>query len=742
MSPFVVHLEERMPKLGIHFFAMLLMLYRAEVRADEPVVDTSRNVQGSVAERQWPHIRGADWTGIAHGEHLVDQWPTEGPPVLWTRELGQGYSSFVVWGNHAATQYQTLSGQYVLCLNADTGETVWQYRYDWPYDPAGVYPGPRATPTYANGKIYFASPAGLIGCLDAADGRLLWSVSLPEFFGGEMPGFGYSCSPTIADGLVYLPVGIQGAAMVALDADSGRAIWHVGDEAASYAPAYPITFQGRKLLLGYLENDLVCHDRRTGIVLWRHKLSEGYDEHSSWPLYQEPYLWISSPFRSGCELLELTSNADAPVRSLGKRSNMSNDIFSSVLIDQAVFGFDVHDAQAKTHRSTRGIFRCVDFLSGKEYWSVGDGRPLRSVAGGVPTTLSSEDGIAIGHATVISADGKLVLFNDLGELILARASTEGYHELGRTSILSGEICWTQPALCNGRLLVRNHSRAAGVYLGNLSDLAPELRQQTIAVSDIPQRAYFDWASVILRVEPEYAFDLPSGQWLQQWFRICLYIMSGCLLVPGFWSLVEFTRSRKPAMAQRVDFKGADPLLTGTETKDAAIPARTDVTKGAAPSQATVVEQPANQLPKVTKRQTIYWVSVMVAGSLGTTVLSSWLNDFVFTWPVVLFAAYQMFIDRIAFSRRQLSRDARIQSGLAVVFFVLVCLTYFLVCRRLSLVFEWVFLIGFAAAVPCSLAARFLFARRRWYGVWRLAMTVVGFAAFYWSSAAFLYWRVR
>lgn len=700
----------------IRFCMVCLALISTRGRADEPRGIETSGVSSELSLPQWPHIRGRDWTGIAHGEQLVDQWPPEGPPVLWTRELGQGYSSFVVWGNRAATQYQTLSGQYVLCLNADTGETIWQYRYDWPYDPAGVYPGPRATPTFADGRIYFASPAGLIGCLAADDGELLWSVNLSEQFGGEMPGFGYSCSPTIADGMVFLPVGIPGAAVVALDADSGRAIWHVGVEAASYTPAFPITFQGRKLLLGYLENYLVCHDRMSGTVLWRHKLSDGYDEHSSWPLYREPHLWISGPFRSGCELLELTSDEASPILSLGKRPNMSNDIFSSVLIDQAVFGFDVHDAQAKTHRSTRGIFRCVDFLSGEEYWSVGDGRPLRGVADGIPTTVSSEEWIAIGHATVIAADGKLVLFNDLGELILARASAEDYQELGRTSILSGEICWTQPALCNGRLLVRNHSRAACVYLGKLSDLAPELRQQTIAVSDIPQRAYFDWASVILGVEPEYAFDLPSSRWLQSWFRWCLSILGACLVIPLSRSLVLYLRGGRSVA-------GAN---------------------GVAVEQVTDTSNASGMVPQSMKaaNRTVYWLSVMVIGSLGTTILSNHQQDFVFTWPVAIFAAYQMFIDRISLFRHQLNRQVRFESGLAAVFFVATCLLYFVVCRRLSLVFEWVFLTGFVAAIPCSLAGRFLFVRRRWYGVWRMTATVVGFAAFYWSAAAFLYWRVR
>ena len=472
----------------------------------------------------WPGIRGPHWNGISDEAGLSDSWPAEGPPVLWTRELGQGYSAFVAWSNRIATQYQSLAGQYVICLDADTGHTLWEHRYDWPYDPAGVYPGSRATPMYKDGLLYFASPAGLVGCLDAETGSLKWSVELAKQFQCEITGFGYACSPTVIDGLVLLPVGGSNASMVALDATTGAVRWQSGSSPGSYAPAFPISFHGRRLVLGYLENSLVCHDRSTGKLLWPHDLSQGYDEHSSWPIYQEPFLWISTPFQAGAELLELTDEPEDRVHSRGKQPLMSNDIFSSVSLDGAIYGFDVRDPQAKTHRSTRGVFRCLDFQTGQEHWSVGNDRPRRN------SDVTQGDEPWIGHATVIAADGKLILFNDLGELILAKATKERFEQLGRVSVLGGEICWTQPALSNGRLFVRNQSRAACVFLRDPSELKPALRRKTLTLADIPQQAYFDWASVILGVEPEYAFDLPSRQWLTRWFQISLVgIMGGWLL---------------------------------------------------------------------------------------------------------------------------------------------------------------------------------------------------------------------
>lgn len=104
--------------------------------------------------------------------------------------------------------------------------------------------------------------------------------------------------------------------MIALDAADGTIVWQAGNDSASYTPAYPITLNERPCVLGYLQNALVCHDRSSGELIWRHVLSSGYDEHSAWPIYAAPYLWLSSPFKAGSELLQLTSDQDRPVRTI------------------------------------------------------------------------------------------------------------------------------------------------------------------------------------------------------------------------------------------------------------------------------------------------------------------------------------------------------------------------------------------------------------------------------------------
>ncbi|MFN0052104.1 MAG: PQQ-binding-like beta-propeller repeat protein [Planctomycetales bacterium] len=621
----------------------------------------------------WPFLRGPAFDGHADDTPLAEAWPESGPPVLWSRRLGQGYSGIVAAGRRVWTQYQSLSGQFVVCLDADTGETLWEHRYDWPYEAAGVYPGPRATPTLANGRVFFASPRGLIGCLSDS-GKLRWTVELLQTLHGRGAGFGYACSPVVVENKVLLPVGGENAAMVALDADTGRILWQSGNDEASYTPALPIVVDGQRQVIGYLQNVLASFDLETGRLLWRVELSQGYDEHSAWPIFVEPHLWISAPFRAGSQMLRLSGAPDAPAEPLWRSSVMSNDVCSSVYHAGNLYGFDLKDQQAKTHRPSRGHFRCLEFTTGRELWSTD----------------------RTGQSTLLLADDKLLLFSDTGELILARASPERYDELARTTVFGGETCWTPPALHRGRGYVRSHSQIACLYLGRPEDLDESRRVHARTVADIPRTAaQFPWEA-LLGVEPDYAFDVPSPQWLWNWF------VTGLLLLAGSAAVVAILGVK----ARRHGASRTEP-----------------------------------------RAWRAFWCIAFVLGGVAITPLSLWRGEFVFTWPVCLFVAFQATVQQVSWraagtpgGTQEATGWARWKSRLVALGFLGVCLVYYLLCRRLCLVFEWAFLFGFGAAIPFVLAQRFLPHRARWRRGAEFLLTAAAFAAYYWSCVAFLYWR--
>jgi hypothetical protein len=642
----------------------------------------------------WPNWRGPNYDAISAERDLAERWPDEGPPVLWTRESGRGYSAFTAAGNRVYTQTQTLTAQNVVCLDADTGRPVWEHRYDWPYEAAGMYPGPRATPTWRDGRVYFAGPSGLVGCLNADDGQLLWQVDVNERFAGQGTDFGYACSPVIEDGKVVLPVGGKGASVVALDTRDGSTVWTAGSEPASYCPVLPVTFRGNRCVVAFLQNVLQVFDLKTGRLLGGTVCSTGYDEHAAAPLYGEPYLLVARPFQSGADCYRLAvkpagreasgndGDKDAAEPSFSMdlawhTRSLSNDTASSVLVEGYVYGFDLRDVQAKSHRPSRGEFKCLEFATRNVLWETDQ----------------------VGHATIVVADGKLILFNDRGELILARATPNRYEELARTAIFKGEICWTAPALHGGRLYLRSPTRAACVYLGQPERLDASRRRLARPASETVPSGGIDLAALV-GGERQYAFDPADAKELRSWFAFSLlgvFVPAAALAV----------------VARRI----AGTRLFRTTQADS---------------------------PRV--GWSMFWGAAFVLGAVATPVFNRVTGSFIFTWPVCLLVAQQVALNTVVRSARP-SEDGEPRVGdtwwsaAAVLALFGTCLAYFLICRRLSLPTEWMFLMGFLPSWPLTVPAAYRF-RRGVRSCEGLLWTLAGFTAFFWSVGAILIWRIR
>ena len=615
------------------------------------------SAQGAALD--WPHLRGPTYNAVSGETGIAERWPEGGPRVLWRVELGQGYSGIVAVGGRLYTQMQSVSGQYVVCLDAATGRRVWRRRYGYAWEPEGHWPGPYATPTVRGGRVYFAGCYGLVGCLRASDGRVLWSLNVTERFEGEGTEYGYACTPLVEGGKVFVPVGGAGASVVALSADDGSVAWRSGDEPASYSPAYPITVGGQRQIVTFLQNVVVGLDPATGSQLWEHRWSSGYDEHAAWPVYHEPYLLTAAAFRNGATVLRL--ERDKPAAVAWKSEALSNDIFSSLILDGHIYGFDLHDFQPRHTRAARGRLKCIELATGKARW-VSD---------------------RTGHANVLAADGKLILFNDTGELILARATPERYEELARARVFEGDVCWTAPTLCRGRLYVRNHKEAVCLWLGDPA------RAPAAAASAAP-RALGMWGryEALCTDSSLYAPTLGDAA---RWYAWCVV----GVLVPS--ALAAFLLGA--AARRRAGWAWATRALA-------------------------------------------FGVCAFLIGAGGTIGFSLWAGRFVFTWPVSLFVGYQAVVWGAAAARRGGGRWARWLVRGSVVGFLALCAGYVALCggeHLPNIPVGYGFLVGVLPAFPvAALAARRLAARAGALsaGWW----VFLSFSLYYWASAVFTVWR--
>ena len=633
-------------------------------------------------------MRGPTCDGVFSETGLAASWPAQGPPLLWTRELGQGYSGFIVAEGKVFTQRQAAGGQYLVCLAPDTGQTIWEYHYDWTWQSRGAYPGPYATPTWYRGKIFYSSPTGLVGCVDAGTGAPLWSVNVRKRFAGPDHDFGYAATPLVEDDKVIVPVG-KSPSVVALHVADGRTVWTAPPEPeqgdlGSYCSALPITFRGRRCVVGLLQNTFVIVDLTTGKLLHRQSLSTGYDEHSAWPIYREPHLLLTSPFRVPAQMLELRPGRDDGLTAvpLWTSQDLCNDIVSSVLAWDGkgdakgglVFGFDLKQQQASPHRPSRGSFKCLDWGTGKVRWATDK----------------------VGQASVLVGDGKLILFNDSGELILARADATEYHELGRVQLFEDAICWTPPTLWQGRLFLRGGTQAVCVYVGD-----PERLSSLNITTEVahPRRTWRIDPTWLFSREREFPNDALSWQELTDWFAACLlFAFGGAALVSQLMKFrFALRRNRYFIIAPAISSRGPTDMR-------------------------------------------VFWTVVFILGVLGQNLLSAMLDRCLFIWPASLYAACHGTMRMCLWAGQDpANKRRRWLARLSMLCLVLVVYGYLELCKIAGMYIAWSFPFGFLPAFPLMMmAARGELLHKP---LWRSAVwTLLAFVVYFWTVEALLLWK--
>jgi outer membrane protein assembly factor BamB len=200
----------------------------------------------SVFADDWPHWNGPKNDGRWHETDIIDEFPQQGPSVIWRKSIGSGYAGPSVVGDRLFVMDRTIpvepvdekkdgtkvenniraageipGGERIRCLDAKTGEEVWSHTYDCPYKIA--YPtGPRCTPTVDGDQVYCLGAMGKLVCLTTRDGKILWEKELTKVYDTKPPIWGYASHPIVDGGNVIVPVGGKGSGVVALNKDHGR----------------------------------------------------------------------------------------------------------------------------------------------------------------------------------------------------------------------------------------------------------------------------------------------------------------------------------------------------------------------------------------------------------------------------------------------------------------------------------------------------------------------------------------
>jgi outer membrane protein assembly factor BamB len=109
---------------------------------------------------------------------ILSIWPAQGLPRLWKQPIGGGYASFVAAGGRAFTIEQRRGQEVVAAYDIETGRELWTHTWDADFRESMGGDGPRATPTWHEGRLYALGAVGELRCLDARSGKLVWNRNI------------------------------------------------------------------------------------------------------------------------------------------------------------------------------------------------------------------------------------------------------------------------------------------------------------------------------------------------------------------------------------------------------------------------------------------------------------------------------------------------------------------------------------------------------------------------------------
>ncbi len=437
----------------------------------------------------WPSFLGPRGDGTSSLAEFELPWPETGPDIVWQAEMGEGYGSPAVARGRLVLFDRVGDKARLRCLNAETGESLWEVSDPTSYrDTFGYDGGPRCCPVIAGNRVLTLNADGLLTCRCLADGKRHWQIDTTSRYHVVQNFFGVGAAPLVVEvpnnnalkhqpapkrQLVVVPVGgseagtappaperldlVKGvdSGVVAFDLSDGREVWRTSAELASYSSPVLAMFGGRPRLLAWLREHLLAIDpatgRETGSFRWR--ADELFSVNAATPVVIGDQVLLSETYGPGAVLLRVTAAGQGdrftPIWTSPKRAR-SDATLRAHWATPIVYEGHVYGCSGRNAGDARLV--CANLATGEVRWS--------------------EPGLA--RSSLVRAGDKLLVFGEFGDLVVVQATPIAYTTLAKTTFtdpatgdpLLGVPCWAAPVIARGYAYLRGADRVVCI------DLAP------------------------------------------------------------------------------------------------------------------------------------------------------------------------------------------------------------------------------------------------------------------------------
>ncbi len=402
----------------------------------------------------WTFCRGPEFNGVSRETGLADDWDPkggDGSNVAWKRDDLGGRSTPVVMHGKLYTLVRAepgtpREGEKVVCIDAETGETIWENRFnvylsDVPDTRVG-WSSVVADPE--TGRVYALGVCGLFMCLDAETGKTIWNIPLHERFGLLSTYGGRTNFPVICEDLVIISGVIIGwgdrarpeHCFIGFDKLTGDVVWFEGTtplpEDTTYSIPSLTVLNGQKaLVFGAGDGNVWAIQPRTGQPIWEFPFSR---------------------------------------RGLNAPVVVANGVVYTGNREENIVGTSMGALVAIDGGSGKEIWRIDEMMAGRaapipigdQLWVIDDGAKLHILDVNTGEAVSRKIPLStVMQAAPLYADGKLYALAENGKwFILQPDPRRGAKIVSRGQLPSGEAVYASPICSHGRIYIQS---TGGLY---------------------------------------------------------------------------------------------------------------------------------------------------------------------------------------------------------------------------------------------------------------------------------------
>lgn len=377
--------------------------------------------------QDWPQWRGENRDGKTSGFKAPEQWPKE-LTQKWKVAVGMGCATPALVGDKLYVFTRQGDEEVILSLNAVDGNELWKDKYaaQEVIGPPGSFPGPRSSPAVAEGKVVTLGVGGVLSCLDAATGKVVWRE---DPFSKVVPKFFTSMSPIIVDGMAIAHLGGEGnGAMIAYELTSSNEKWRWSEEGPGYASPVLLTVESTKQIVALTENSIVGISTTDGKLLWKLPfLQLRMSCNSVTPIVDGQTVIYTGVNRSTTAVKIKKEGDGFATEELWKNKDVDAQYNTPVLKDGLLFGLSKNN----------NLF-CINAQTGQTNW--------------IDPTARGQG----GFAAIVDAGSCLMALPNGSELFVFKPDKEKYEELARIKVAETET-YAHPVLSGNRLFIKDEN---------------------------------------------------------------------------------------------------------------------------------------------------------------------------------------------------------------------------------------------------------------------------------------------